>query len=110
MQSSTAGPSEIDGDALNYNFYVERDDWTAWAATVPRQTALHERLATLIEQDCRATRAGGYDDMEERTARLLASRIAQRAENAIAALDDADEERARDELQSIREIAQQFEG
>jgi hypothetical protein len=98
-----------DEDITSYQFFAPKSVWSEWQVTVPRNTTLYERLWALLEQDARATTSDGFSDMEERTARLLASRIEQRAVNAASALDDNDEERARDELDAIREIAGQFD-
>ncbi|AGC34576.1 hypothetical protein HSTV1_31 [Haloarcula sinaiiensis tailed virus 1] len=98
-----------DTGVTSYQFFVPDSVWSEWQVTVPRNTTLYERLWALLEQDARATTSDGFSDMEERTARLLASRIQQRAVNAASALDDSDPDRARDELDAIKDIAGQFE-
>lgn len=96
------------GETTSYCLTVPSADWNAWKNTVPRSTPLNSRLHELIQQDAQATARGGYDDMEERTARLLATRIQHRARTAQQALAD-NPEKVREELDEITKIATLFE-
>lgn len=94
-----------------FHLGVPPELWTNWKDTVPRSTNLSERIETLIEQDLNATAAGGYTEIEERTARLLASRIERRAQTALDAIEERDDiDSATDNLEKIGEIASQFDG
>lgn len=97
-----------DENTITYQFEADAETWRSWADCVPRSTHLHDRLTLLIEQDLRAARRSGYDEMEERTARLLVSRIKRRAQTAQGALDRDDEESAREHLEKIADIADTF--
>jgi len=103
-------PADADAeDIVSYQFYADSDLWERWKDTVPRSVALHDRLHELIAQDLEATRGGGYDDMEERSARLLATRIHHRAQTAEQALEQGDDEKVRKELANIDDIAGLFD-
>jgi len=94
-----------------FHLGVPPELWDSWKDTVPRSENLSERIETLIEQDLNATAAGGYTEMEERTARLLASRIERRAQTALDAIEERDDiDSAKENLQKIGEIASQFDG
>lgn len=88
---------------------VESGVWREWADTVPRSTPLAECVETILQQDAGAVRAGGYTQMEEKTARLLASRIGHRSRTAQTALDHENAEKVREELAEIETIAGQFD-
>lgn len=98
-----------DTEVVAYQFYCPEDAWRAWADTVPRSVSLDDRLKELIHEDARATDRGGYDEMEERTARLLGTRIHHRARTARQALDEDDTTKAREELAEIANIAAMFD-
>lgn len=88
---------------------IDPDQWNAWADTVPRSTPLDERIKELLHEDAAATRSGGYDEMEERTARLLASRIGHRTQTARQAIDRDDEDKILEQLDEIEKIASMFD-
>ena len=45
-------PADADAaDRVSYLYEPDRDDWTAWKNTVPRDTALYRRLDTLLKYD-----------------------------------------------------------
>lgn len=99
-------------DTVAYQFDPERELWEAWGDTVPRSVTLDQRLSTLISQDLRtANRASGdgYDEMEERTARLLASRIGRRAQTATQAIERDDMGSVREHLGKIQDLAETFQ-
>jgi len=98
-----------DADPVTYQFQADRDLWRRWADTIPRSETLSNRIETLIGQDLEAARRGGYDDMEERTARLLASRIKHRGSTALSALDNDNLEKVAEEIEHMAEIAGQFD-
>jgi len=95
-------------ETTDYLIHTPNDDWEQWADTVPRSTPLYYRLYTLICEDLHSSRAGGYDEMEERTARLLASRIERRSITARQAMERGDDESVREHLEKIEEIAATF--
>lgn len=90
---------------------VDGELWQEWTDSVPRSVALSDRLAEVIRADLLAGRRGGYGDMEERTARLMADRIKHRTQSAKAALerDGVECEKAADNLEKVIEIAEQFD-
>lgn len=94
-------------DRVTYQFATDRETWRAWADSVPRSLNLDDRLVELIEQDTHAAE-GEWEDMEQRSAELLARRIKHRAKTAEQALDE-DSEKVADELAEIVRIARQFE-
>lgn len=98
-----------DADPITYQFQADRNLWRRWADTIPRSKTLSARIETLIAQDLEAARRGGYDDMEERTARLLASRIKHRGSTALTALENGDTEKVAEEIEHMVEIAGQFD-
>lgn len=106
-----SGPGHMfpDRETTSYNVTVPSGDWRAWKDTVPRSTTLYERLHELIREDTKAKQRGGYDDMEERTARLLATRIQHRGRTARQALERGDDDAVREQLDSMVEIARLFE-
>lgn len=119
MPGITDAAQESD-DTVVYAIELPRSEWDQWKDTVPRSVPLHERLRDLVLEDYRSTAAGGYSEMEERTARLLASRMKRRSLTARQALDryedpddgDPDPERldsVREHLEAIGEIASNFE-
>lgn len=101
-------------DSIHYNFAVDSDEWTAWTETVPRSTALDDRLRDLIREDTRAAqRVGDGGDMETASVGLLAQRIRIRAMQALGAVrdgDDIDRETAVDELEDVIDLADTLEG
>jgi hypothetical protein len=98
-----------DRETTSYNVTVPSEDWSRWKDTVPRSTTLYERLHELIQEDAKAHQRGGYDDMEERTARLLATRIQHRGRTARQALDRGDSDAVEEQLDKMIEIARLFE-
>lgn len=102
-------------DTTNFRFQIPTDDWEPWTDTVPRSLALYERLRALIIAD---TAAGGvargdvdgFDAEDEQMVRLLSSRVLHRARRARTALENDDEERVREELDTIIDIAAELEG
>lgn len=99
-----------DGDhPITYQFQADRELWRRWADTIPRSETLSARIETLIAQDLEAARRGGYDDMEERTARLLASRIKHRGTTALSALENDNTDKVAEEIEHMVEIAGQFD-
>lgn len=96
-------PDEI----INYMIRVPDEEWRTWTETVPRSTPLYERLRELIRAD--ASSRSAFEDMDERMARLLATRVKHRGSTALQALDRGDEAAAREEIAEMREIAKQFE-
>lgn len=103
------GDDTDEGESISYNFTMERDAWRRWTETIPRSVSLADRLRELIREDADATRRGGYDEIEERTARLLGSRLYHRARTAETALEDGDDEKVAAELEEIQKIASMFE-
>jgi len=94
---------------ITYQFEVDRDIWRAWRETVPRRTALHTRLRTLIEQDLRAARRDD-DRGEDATIDLLASRVRIRAMHIREAIEgETDIETATDHLDELQDIADALE-
>jgi hypothetical protein len=101
-----------DTDTVTWQGEFERSRWYRWADTVPRSATLESRLETLIDQDLRTydrADGDGYDEMEERTARLLASRIGRRAQTAEQAMDRDDMASVREHLGKIQELASTFQ-
>lgn len=96
-------------ETTSYMVELPTQDWRAWKRQVPRTVPLYERLHDLIIADAAATERDGYDDMEERTARLLASRIQHRGRTAKNALDDGDIDKVRDEIDHMVDVATLFE-
>lgn len=96
-------------DTVTYQFTAPKDAWRRWADTVPRSTPLDDRIKELLHEDAAATRSGGYDEMEERTARLLASRIGHRTQTARQAIDRGDEDKILEQLDEIEKIASMFD-
>lgn len=90
-------------DTTSYLVEMPTDDWVAWKDTVPRSVPLYKRLHHLIRAD--ATPSGEMDESDLSLVMLKFERVAQRVENAEVALDDGDGDRARRELENIREIA-----
>ena len=105
MPARTAGDPE---ETIDYSFAVDKELWTDWKVTVPRDIKLHDRIAELIEQDKNAGQSGGWNDMEEKTARLLANRMKHQARAAKQQLDDPPES-VTAKLDKIEEIATAFE-
>jgi len=85
--------------------------WQQWCDSVPRSVALADRLEDIIRADLRADQRGGYGDVEERTARLMADRIKHRSKSALAAMerDCVECESAEDNLEKVVEIAESFD-
>lgn len=120
MPGITDAAQESD-DTVVYAIELPREEWETWKDTVPRSVPLHERLRDLVLEDYRSTTAGGYNEMEERTARLLASRINRRSKTARQALDryenpdDGDDpdpellDSVREHLEAIGEISENFQ-
>jgi hypothetical protein len=104
-----ADDGAADPDLVHYKFEMERDAWRRWTETIPRSVSLADRVRELIREDADATRRGGYDEIEERTARLLGSRLFHRARTAETALEDGDDEKVAAELEEIQKIASMFE-
>lgn len=96
-------------DAVCYPLRIDPDLWQHWMDIVPESTPYHERVETLLVNDVRTAYSDGWDDMEERTARLLASRIGHRGETAKTALDDDDAEKVREEIDHMMRIADLFD-
>lgn len=82
---------------------VKKQLWKTWSDAIPQSISLHDRLHQLIRADTLPEDA--MDDADVSLVLLKFERVAQRVENAETALDEGDEERARDELAAIREIA-----
>jgi len=97
-----------DRDTTQYNLHIPSETWDNWADTIPRSVPLYYRIYELIAGDLRATRMGGYDEMEERTARLLASRIERRAKTARDALEKDKDDHVREHLEKIEDVASTF--
>lgn len=95
-------------EVTTYTLRIPSDDWNRWRDTVPRSTPLYVRLRSLINQDYTAAATDDWEDMEERTAKLLADRIKHRARTARSAIGD-DDEKLRKQLDKIEEIAGTFE-
>jgi hypothetical protein len=99
---------------------VDPDVFAEWSDTVVRSVSLADRIEALLQEDISASRSGGYDEMDERTARLLADRIRRRSRTAQQSLDryrdppdDEDPDPARldnvrENLEKIEEIADTF--
>jgi len=101
--------SDADG-TVSYQFEVDRETWHEWSETVPRRTALHTRLRTLIDQDLRAARRDD-DRGEDATVDLLASRVRIRAMHINEAIsgDEVDIETAAAHLDELLDIADALE-
>jgi hypothetical protein len=99
-----------DDGTVSYQFKIERDTWRDWTETVPRRTALHTRLRTLIDQDLRAARRD-EDRGEDATVDLLASRVRIRAMHVREAIEgeSVDAETATDHLDELLDIADALE-
>lgn len=100
------GTDVTDVDTTTYQFEIPSDTWNKWRDTVPRTVPLYARIETLIKMD--AERAD-VDDVE--TTQLVTmqyNRIRQRSLTARDALDRGDEEKAREELQAIADVANAF--
>lgn len=98
-------------DTVTYQFEMDRDEWREWSNTVPRETALADRLRDLIRGDVRAA-TRSHDDMEARSVQLLAGRIRIRSTQALGAVrddDDLDREKAVEELEEVIELANALE-
>lgn len=92
-----------DEETVSYQVAMPADDWRAWKRTVPRTVPLYRRLYQLLVSDTIPE-----DQMDESDISLLLlkfERVEQRVTNAETALDDGDINRARKELQTIREVA-----
>lgn len=103
--SGTSGPSHMfpGRETTQYQVTIPTEDWEAWKRTVPRTVPLYRRLYQLIQAD-----TVPENHLEESDLSLLLlkfERIEQRVTNAETALDADDKARARDELQTMREIA-----
>lgn len=101
-----------DGEDWAYvrqHFDVRQDIFEAFRRSLPDHMAAHERLSWLVEMDVRTITSTGYNDMEERTARLLASRIKHRGSTALSALDNDNLEKVAEEIEHMVEIAGQFD-
>jgi len=98
-----------DDGTVSYQFDIDRETWRAWSETVPRRTALHTRLRTLISQDLRAARRDD-DRGEDATVDLLASRVRIRAMHVREAIEgETDIETATDHLDELQDIADALE-
>lgn len=104
------GETDNEGeDSITYQFEMRREDWREWTESIPRSVALSDRLRTIITADAKVRQRDGYNEMEERTARLLATRIRHRGRTALQALERGDTEKVREEIKQMREIAELFD-
>ena len=104
--SGTSGPTHMFPDAdetTQYQVEIPSEDWRAWKRTVPRDVPLYRRLFHLIQTD--TVPRDQMDSSDMALLRLKFERVAQRVTNAEAALNADDPERAREELDTIREVA-----
>ena len=89
---------------------VDGQLWATWTDSVPRSVSLADRLEAILRADIQTTSGGGFDDMEERSARLLADRMKHRAQSAIAAMEREGVEcdAAEENLETIADLAASF--
>ena len=96
-------------ETTSYTFRIPTEDWQDWRGTLPQTITVYERLHQLIVEDTESKQSDGFEEMEERTARLLATRIQHRSRTALQALDRGNDEAVAEQLENIREISRLFE-
>jgi len=99
------------GEAITYQFEMDSDEWREWTDTIPRSQPLDGRLTELIRQDTQAVAQAERGDVDTANIEMLATRIRIRATQALGAArgDDVDAETAREELQTIIDLATALE-
>ena len=102
--------ADTNDETITYLLEVEKGTWRPWSNTVPRQTSLNTRLETLIEEDLKASRLDGTEDVSTKTVSVMATRLRIRARSAIGSIRDDDKpEEAIDQLEDIIKIADALE-
>jgi hypothetical protein len=110
LQQDTRARATGDTDeVVCYSFLVDPDLWRDWLDVMDHTETYHERIQSLLAEDIRASYAAGWDDMDERTARLIGDRVKHRSNTAINALENGNVEKAREELEEINTLAEQFD-
>lgn len=107
--SGTSGPAHMFPDAVDTTSYmveIPSDDWDAWKDTIPRSTPLYERLHRLVQLD--AEFDGDADLAELRLTSMKFQRVHQRCQTALNSMADDDVEKVREELLTIRDIAEPY--
>jgi hypothetical protein len=96
-------------DTVSFHFEMDRSDWRDWTETVPRSQALAGRLRELIRQDRRAAARAADGDVSPESVHLMAQRVRIRATQALGAVRDGDDEKAKDQLQQITDLTEAME-